>query len=102
MRHERICEICSSTYSYCPNCSDYAEESRWKFLFDTENCKDIYEVVNAYRTNAINAVQAKAKLDKLSIPSKEKLNKGYAKFIDEINKEASKNAHSFTPKKDNK
>lgn len=93
MRHERTCEICSSTYSYCPNCNDYADKPRWMFLFDSENCKNIYDVVNAYRTNALTAVQAKEKLDTLEIPDKGKMNKAYADFIDQIYKEAGKNTN---------
>ncbi len=65
MRNERTCVICGKTYEYCPNCSAYDNEPRWKFLFDTKTCKDIYGVLNAYKAESISADQARSKLSRL-------------------------------------
>lgn len=67
MKNEKTCAICGKKYEYCNNCSKYANLPRWMFLFHNENCKRIYDVVNDYKTNAISADSAKAKLSKLNL-----------------------------------
>ena len=84
MKDIRYCQMCGEAYQYCPNCSEYDDQPRWRFMFDTENCLKIYDAINAYRTNAMDAKTAKAKLEKLDLSGKDKINKGFKVFIDEI------------------
>lgn len=65
----RKCIVCGTEYKYCPNCNE--EEPRWRFLFDTKNCNDLWDVFNAYRTGQKDATQAEADLRQLDL-SKEK------------------------------
>lgn len=84
MKHARICAICGKEYSYCPDCTDYDELPRWMFLFDKENCKDIWEVINKYRTKEYTAAQAKAELQKLDMSYKDSINPDFKVFLDQI------------------
>ena len=91
MRHERTCQICGEVYQYCPNCSDYDDQPRWRFMFDEENCLNIYSVLNEYKAGIIDAKAAKAKLDKLDMSKKNSFEKGFKKIVNEIYAEVNKN-----------
>ena len=84
MRHERHCQICGEAYQYCPNCVEYDDQPRWRFMFDNENCLKIYGVLNEYKAEAIDAKAAKAKLEKLDLSKKDTFEKGFKKIINEI------------------
>ena len=60
----KTCSICGTEYKYCNNCKSDINQPRWKFLFDKENCKNIWEIINGYKTNALDAEAAKKALDK--------------------------------------
>ncbi len=84
MKHARICAICGKEYSYCGACPEYDELPRWMFLFDNENCKNIWEVINNYRAGKLTAAQAKAELQKLDMSYKDKINPDFKVYLDQI------------------
>lgn len=67
-QNNRICIICGKNYTYCPVCnSGDANKPTWHFIFDGQNCHDIYEVCTQYRDGEINAKVAYEKISKLDI-----------------------------------
>lgn len=80
MEHARKCTICGKEYSYCPFCAQYKHLPKWMVGFDTENCKDISNIVANYRAEAIDKATAK---DLLSYKDLTVLN-GYNPFIEGI------------------
>lgn len=50
MKFERKCSICGKSYSYCPNCSDFDYLPRWMELFCSENCHELYLLINRFYT----------------------------------------------------
>lgn len=88
MKHERTCSICGQVYEYCPNCPTFDDKPRWMFLFHDENCKHIWEVLNAYQTNVKNATQAKNALQRLNLSRKDKFVEPVKKLISKIYSEA--------------
>lgn len=81
MIHERTCIICGKHYSYCPNCERYNDMPRWMYLFDDEECKNIYLVINDYRTGAITKDEAMTMLYPYDVS---KVKGNFKKYIDEI------------------
>lgn len=63
----RTCIICGKKYSYCNNCQSDANKPTWYFIFDSQNCHDIYEVCTQYRDKEITVAQAYEKISKLDI-----------------------------------
>ena len=63
----RTCIICGKKYSYCNNCQSDAEKPTWYFIFDGQNCHDIYEVCTQYRDGEIDVKSAYEKISKLDI-----------------------------------
>ena len=66
-QNNRKCIICGKSYSYCPQCGRDAGKPTWYFIFDGQNCHDIYEVCTQYRDNEINAEKAYELVSKLDL-----------------------------------
>ena len=67
-KNNRTCIICGKHYTYCPVCnSGDANKPTWYFIFDGQNCHDIYEVCTQYRDGEIDAKVAYEKISKLDI-----------------------------------
>ena len=66
-RNSRTCIICGENYEYCPHCGEDANKPTWYFIFDGQNCHDIYEVCTQYRDGEIDAKVAYEKISKLDI-----------------------------------
>lgn len=84
MKHERICVICNSAYSYCPICGKYDDFPRWMFMFDNENCKKIWEVLNDYKAGIMDKEAAKVLLGGLDLSGRDHFNEGFLKTLNEI------------------
>ena len=63
----RTCIICGKRYSYCNNCQRDTGKPTWYFIFDGQNCHDIYEVCTQYRDGEIDVKAAYEKISKLDI-----------------------------------
>ena len=61
----RTCIICGKRYSHCNNCQRDAGKPTWYFIFDGQNCHDIYEVCVAYRDKLITQKEAYEKMSTL-------------------------------------
>ena len=66
-KKNRICIICGEHYAYCPHCGEDAGKPTWYFIFDGQNCHDIYEVCTQYRDGKIDIQEAYEKVSKLDI-----------------------------------
>lgn len=89
MANNRICLTCGKPYEYCGSCPSSLNLPVWKNLFDTENCKTVFETVSDYAQNAITKESAKVRLSKCDVSGIFKDN--IKKLIDDINKEDAKN-----------
>ena len=66
-KNNRTCIICGQEYRYCSACGEDAGKPTWYFIFDGENCHDIYEVCTQYRDGEIDVKAAYEKISKLDI-----------------------------------
>lgn len=67
-KNNRTCIICGKKYTYCPVCNSWdTNKPTWYFIFDGQNCHDIYEVCTQYRDGEIDAKVAYEKISKLDI-----------------------------------
>ena len=66
-KNNRVCIICGKEYRYCSACGEDAGKPTWYFIFDGQNCHDIYEVCTQYRDGEIDARAAYEKISKLDI-----------------------------------
>lgn len=66
-KNNRVCIICGKEYHYCSACGEDAGKPTWYFIFDGQNCHDIYDVCTQYRDGEIDAKVAYEKISKLDI-----------------------------------
>lgn len=66
-KFERQCTICSSTYQYCPNCSDFDRLPRWMDAYCSERCKEIYNIVAGYLNHWLEPEVEAARLSELEL-----------------------------------
>lgn len=62
-KNNMTCMVCGEQYEYCPSCRAALTTPRWKSLYDTENCKIIFETTSDFLQKSISKEQAKAKLE---------------------------------------
>ena len=82
MANNRICLTCGKPYEYCGSCQSSLTLPVWKNIFDTENCKTVFEIVSDYAQNVITKEVAKTKLLNCDLSHSFKGN--IKKYIDEI------------------
>ena len=80
----RTCIICRQSYSYCPQCGADAGKPTWYFIFDGQNCHDIYEVCTQYRDGEIDANKAYELISKLDLSNIEEFAESTRLQIEEI------------------
>lgn len=80
----RTCVICKNQYHYCPNCGADAGKPAWYFIFDGQNCHDIYEVCTQYRDNEIDAETAYELISKLDLSKMDEFAESTRLQIEEI------------------
>lgn len=97
MKHGRTCVVCGKEYTYCPNCNAYDVEPRWKFLFCSENCNEIFNTVSQFESGAITADEAKQAIEKCDLRKASPLKAGTKEGIDKIYQKARKMAIMIRP-----
>lgn len=85
-KNNRTCIICKTQYHYCPNCGADAGKPTWYFIFDGQNCHDIYEVCTQYRDKEIDAETAYNLISKLDLSKMENFAESTKLQIEEIKK----------------
>lgn len=62
MAYERTCMICGKQYQYCPHCSSFKSEPRWKSAVHDANCKKIMDTLQLHFSGNITDVEALTRL----------------------------------------
>lgn len=63
----RTCLACGKEYEYCGSCPTTNSLPIWKNIFDTENCKIVFENVSDYAQGTITKAVAKKRLSKCDL-----------------------------------
>lgn len=67
----RKCIVDKTQYKYCGNCKDYNPNETWRYLYCSENCRQIYHTLDAYKAKKINEEEAISILEKLDLSNKD-------------------------------
>lgn len=112
MSKTRTCIACQNSYQYCPHCGDYARYPKWMNEFDTEACKELFNVISGYNMGIFKKDDVKKIVDKYEIKDfsayKEsianKLNELFSEPVVEVANEISEEetVSSFNRRKSNK
>ena len=55
----RKCIVCGAEYTYCRSCPKDLKKEMWYALYDSENCKNISQVLTDYNFNKVTKEEAK-------------------------------------------
>lgn len=70
MKGERICVVCGTHYKYCPSCGQDNPADTWRFIYCSENCRQIFKTVEQVKAGRMSNAQAVNELSKLKLPTK--------------------------------
>lgn len=80
----RVCKTCGKQYYYCSNCNKSLSSPQWMLMWDTENCKNIFEIVSNYVQGVISKDVARKQLEKCDLKNRYSFNDNIRKAVDEI------------------
>lgn len=90
MAYKRICRVCGKEYEYCPNCTAFATQPKWRMNWDSEMCKAVWDIIVRYNTEHISKDEVKAVLDSYGIENYSVFNKMIASELKKIFAESKK------------
>ena len=74
--------MCAKKYEHCSHCG--ATPELWKNIFCSENCRDIYNVLNKYDGNLITKEDGVEQLKKFDLRVVSKFNDRFQKLAKEL------------------
>lgn len=84
-KENTTCIVCGKKYHLCIACErNKATWKPWKTIVDSENCYNIYKVVNDYNFNKITKNEARALLEKLDLTEMHTFKEHIRQKINEI------------------
>ena len=66
-RGTRQCIVCGKTYTYCPECGNGDINQSWKYLYDTDKCRQVFGILSRYAFGHIDGSQANDQLGTLDV-----------------------------------
>lgn len=86
MALDRKCIVCPDKhhYKYCSNCSGYNSKETWRFLYCSQNCKEIYSIATDFVNGKLTGLEAKHKLEKLDLSDLEFYHSIIKKNVEDI------------------
>lgn len=80
----RTCIVCGKKYSYCPSCREDLHKPSWYSIFETENCKKIYDLCVAFNNGHIDVNEAYELLNKCNLNERKNFTESTNLIIDRI------------------
>lgn len=70
-KNNKICNTCSSVYTYCPSCSAFDNYPTWMIMWCSENCKNIYFTASSFLANEISPAEAQRRFSEADLSKKD-------------------------------
>ena len=80
----KTCLVCQKSYHYCYSCPTDLQNPSWKNLFDTEQCKEIFNILSRNGQGMITDEEAKELLSKCDLTQKDTFADNIKNHIDKI------------------
>lgn len=90
---QRTCFCCGKAYHYCPHCDVDRDKPSWYFIFDSDNCRKVFDACQRYSTGECNAEQTRQKLDKCDLTNKSDFLPDVLGVIEKVFAETNKTAN---------
>lgn len=89
MRGERTCCVCKKNYHFCPPCGKGDPYQTWRYIYCSEDCRELFNIASDWTAKKLSATEAKIKLDGINVPPLNNLQSSLRKNLDEIYSESS-------------
>ena len=85
-KKNRTCYCCNERYYYCPSCADEFRPT-WMIMFDTEDCKTIFQTCSSYNNGSVTKEEAKEIFKDIKFKDFDTYEKSVSDTLKEIYKE---------------
>ena len=82
----RTCKACGESYYFCPNCSGSPATEKYRTMFCSKNCRDVFQTCVRYNMKHITKDEAKSDLSQLDLSKRAQFSEQLKADIDEIMK----------------
>lgn len=83
-QNNKTCITCGKKYTYCNRCDDYATLPKWKTIWCSERCKEIFNTASYFLSGSIDAEEAKKRLSGFNLNKNEEFSFGVQKALDKL------------------
>lgn len=82
----KVCKVCGESYYYCPTCGRPSALEKYKTMFCSKNCRDIFHTLSRYSVNHITKEETQKALSTLDLSKRAQFNEQIKVDIDEVMK----------------
>lgn len=83
-KNNRTCKVCASEYYFCPNCAGVKVTEKYRTMFCSKNCRDIFHLLSRHTMNDVTKDEAKEILSSLDLSKLNNFSEQIKIDIDEI------------------
>ena len=83
-KNNRVCKVCGTEYHFCPTCSKVPATEKYRTIFCSKNCRDIFDTLSRYTVKTINKDETKEILSSLDLSKKAQFSEQIKADINEI------------------
>lgn len=83
-KNNRVCKVCGSEYSFCPTCAGVTATEKYRTMFCSKNCRDVFHTLSRYIVKDVTKDEAKEILSSLDLSKRNKFSDAIKADIDEI------------------
>lgn len=81
---KRICNVCQTSYNFCPHCDEDRGKPGWMIMFHDQNCHDIFNILQKHYLKTYTTEEAAELLKKCDLSKKEQFVPAIRKDLDAI------------------
>lgn len=83
-KNNRVCKVCGSEYNFCPTCQRLTSSEKYKLMFCSQNCRDVFQVCANHTVGMIDKATAKEELSALDLSKQNQYSEKLKADIDTI------------------
>lgn len=66
-KNNRICKVCGESYNFCPNCAGVTATEKYRTMFCSKNCREVFHTLARYTMKDINKTETQEILFSLDL-----------------------------------
>ena len=83
-KNNRVCKTCGESYSFCPTCAGVTATEKYRTMFCSKNCRDVFHTLSKYTIGVVTKDEAKEVLSSLDLSKQGKFSEQIKTDVEEI------------------